>query len=160
MLAVMTVRTAVMVAVMKLAAYQRRMSVSCSVRVKAPSVGLWISQVVVVVSAFGLRAVSSAQSSGISQRIANAIRTPAQIRLNSLTRLSTWPCVTRPPVRAPGRSSVVDAISGLPFLGADDREPDRRDGQHDDEEQHRDRGRVADAVVGEALVVHVLQDRT
>src|SRR5215212_11041357 len=73
MLAVMTVRTAVIVAVMKLAAYHRRMSVSCSVRVNAANVGFSISHVVVVVSAFGLSAVSRAHSSGISQTIANAI---------------------------------------------------------------------------------------
>src|SRR4051795_3180523 len=70
MLAAMTVKTAVIVAVMKLAAYHRRMSVSCRVLVNAAKVGFWMSHVVFVVSALGLSAVSSAQSRGISQRIA------------------------------------------------------------------------------------------
>src|SRR5215218_746346 len=135
MLAVMTVRTAVIVAMMKVATYHRRMSVSCSVLVNAAKVGFSMSHVVFVVSAFGFSAVSSAQSRGINHRAANAIRTPRQIRLNSFVRVSTWPGVTPPRVRTPGRSAVVVATSGLPFLGADDREPDRRDGQHDDEEQ-------------------------
>ena len=66
-----------------------------------------------VVSAFGLSAVSTAQASGTSQSSANAISTPTQIRLNSLVRrrrrcarlravaaarwargVAEWPCQT------------------------------------------------------------------
>src|SRR5206468_3656190 len=84
-LAVTTVRIAVSADVRKLATYQRRMSVSLNDRTNAPNVGSWISQVALVVSAFGFSAVSSAQASGTSHRIANAMRTPRQIRLKSFS---------------------------------------------------------------------------
>ena len=60
----------------------------------AANVGLSMSQVLFVVSAFGLSAVSSAQASGTSHRIENAISTPRQTLLNSLVRISTWAAVT------------------------------------------------------------------
>jgi len=88
-LALTTVKSAVRTDVMVLAAYHRRMSVSCKVLVNAAKVGLSMSQVLFVVSAFGLRAVSSAQASGTNHRIENAISTPRQMRLNSLVRVST-----------------------------------------------------------------------
>ena len=76
-------RSAMSVEVMKLAAYQLRMS-PCSSSVRNDSsVGFSIFQVGLVVSALGLIAVSMAQASGTSQRSANAMSTPAQKRLNS-----------------------------------------------------------------------------
>ena len=82
---------------MKLAAYQLQMSpCAAAVRKKASSVGLSISQVVRVVSLLGLSAVSSAQAIGTSQIRANAISTPAQTRLKSLTRRRTC-CATSSP---------------------------------------------------------------
>jgi hypothetical protein len=86
MLAAMTVPSAVRLEMMKEAPYQLSMSVSRSVRVNASNVGLSMSQVVLVVSAFGLSAVSTAQANGISHTSANAISTPAQMRLNSFSR--------------------------------------------------------------------------
>src|SRR5215204_2879809 len=109
MLAVTTVSRAVSAEVMKLAPYHLRMSVFCRVFVKASSVGFSIAQVVLVVSAFGFRAVSSAHARGTSQSSAKAISTPAQIRLKSLTRVWTSGGVAWAPV--PGRSSVVAAMS-------------------------------------------------
>jgi len=47
-----------------------------------------MSQEGVVVSPFGLSAVSSAQASGISHKIANAISTPVHTRLKVRTLLS------------------------------------------------------------------------
>src|SRR4051794_1300044 len=165
MLAVTTVNNAVIADVMALAAYQRSMSVSCSVLVNAANVGLSMSQGLFVVSAFGLSAVSNAQASGTSHKIAKAMRTPRQIRLNSFVRVSTSAVVTRAGdgvrwARSPGVSSRVVVMSHLTFLGSDDREPDGRNGQHDYEEEHRQCGRIADPEVREALVVYVLQHRS
>src|SRR3954447_4530191 len=140
MLAVTTVNTAVSADVMVLAAYQRSMSVSCSVLVNAAKVGLSMSQVVFVVSAFGLSGVSRAQASGTSHKIAKAMRTPRQTRLNNFVRASTSAVVTCAlegvrSSRSPRVSSRVVVMSHLTFLGSDDREPDGRNGQHDYEEQ-------------------------
>src|SRR5829696_1253046 len=157
MLAVSTVSRAVIAEVMKLAPYHLRMSVFCRVFVKASSVGFSIAQVVLVVSAFGFRAVSSAQARGTSQSSAKAISTPAQIRLKSLTRVWTSGGVAWAPV--PGRSSVVAAMSGLLLLRADKDEPGGGHGKHHQEEEHRQGRGIADPEVREALVVDVLQHR-
>jgi hypothetical protein len=85
----MTVPSATSAEVMKLAAYQLRMS-PCSSSVRNDArVGSSMSQVGLVVSALGLRAVSTVQASGTSQRSANAMSTPAQTRLNRRIRRST-----------------------------------------------------------------------
>ena len=87
-LATSTVPMAVRHEMITLEPHQRRMSVSRSTRPNASNVGLSISQVVLVVSAFGLIDVSKAHSSGISQSSENATRTPKQTRLNRRSRLS------------------------------------------------------------------------
>src|SRR4051794_9105964 len=116
-LAVTTVSSAVRAEVIALAAYQRRMSVSRNVLVNAAKVGLAMAQVLLVVSALGFSAVSSAQASGTSQISENAIRTPRQIRLNSLVRVSTCVAVTRPLVCVWGRSRVFTDIVRPRFPG-------------------------------------------
>src|SRR4029450_12154329 len=77
MLAAMTVPIAVRLEMMKEAPDQLRMAVSRRVRVKASNGGSWVSRVVLVVSPFGLSAVSTAHATGISHTNANAISTPA-----------------------------------------------------------------------------------
>src|ERR1700710_2352268 len=88
MLPVTTTISAVSAEVMKLEMYQLSMSVSWKTLANAPNVGLLIPHVTWVVSAFGFRAVSTAQARGTSHKIAQAISTPRQIRLNSFTRRS------------------------------------------------------------------------
>src|SRR3954462_9210064 len=107
MLATSTVPTAVRVEVMKLVAYQFQMSPWASSVWNDWNVGLWISQVVSVVSALGLSAVSTVQSTGTSQISANAMSTPAQIRLNSLVRRSIEAWVT-------GLATVVMVRTSVP----------------------------------------------
>ncbi len=77
---------------MKLAAYQFKMSPWASSVRKDSSVGFWMIQVALVVSALGLSAVSKAQAIGTSQTSANAMSTPRQIPLNSLVRRSIEAC--------------------------------------------------------------------
>src|SRR5947209_14446000 len=89
MLAVSTVAAALTVDVMKLDAYQFQMSPCANSVRNDPSVGCWTHQVGLVVSALGLKAVSTVQAMGTSQIRAKAISTPAQVRLNSLMRRST-----------------------------------------------------------------------
>jgi hypothetical protein len=85
---VSTVPAADSAEVMKLAAYQLRMSPWASRARNDANVGLSMAQVGFVVSPLGLRAVSTAQASGTSQRSANATSTPVQHRLNRRVRRS------------------------------------------------------------------------
>src|SRR4051794_38325808 len=102
-----TVPSAETVAVMRLAAYQLRMS-PCSSNVRNDSsVGFSIFQVGFVVSALGLSAVSTAQSNGTSHTTASAISTPTQVALKRRTRRSTDTAT------ADGRAAVVRSSSAI-----------------------------------------------
>src|SRR5215213_5034880 len=132
MLAAITVPIVVIRAIARLEPNQRRMSVSRSTRPNASKVGFSMSHVVLVVSSLGFRAVSRAHSTGTSQISANAISTPAQIRLNSLWRESTWAASTVRRAAVGSRMSLA-VTSGSLLLASDDAEPDGGHGEHDQE---------------------------
>src|SRR5919202_3727457 len=90
MLAVRTAPAATAADVMKLDRYHFQMLSELSVVRNDSNVGLSMNHVggALVVSAFGLSAVSIAQRIGISQSREKAMRTPMQTRLNSLFRRS------------------------------------------------------------------------
>src|SRR5688572_1987276 len=135
-LAATTVPSAENVAVMRLAAYQLRMS-PCSSNVRNDSrVGFSIFQVGFVVSALGLIAVSTAQNNGTSHSNANAISTPTQVALNTRMRRSTDAATgDGRSAAAVSERSVMVVISQLRFLAAGHGEPHRGHREHHEEEQ-------------------------
>src|ERR1700754_3146869 len=134
------------------------MSVPANTDRYASSVGFSIAQVTgnAVVSASGLKDVSRAQASGTSHSSANATTTPVQTRSKSAEGRPYAPRRSPTAARCSKRGRLLD-MSDLLLGAPDEREPDGGDPDDDQEQDHR-RGRCeADPVVGEAVVVDVLQ---